>query len=233
MAFAELARRDPTAHLILIGLPDSLRGVLEGLEPAIRARVRELPLIKDDRELSLVYSSLDCFLHAAQIGESFGLVLAEAMLCGCPVVTASRPDRDNSQVEVVGHGEGGLVAASTDSLAGALLSLREDERLRREIRARSRQRVMDLFGADKVAALAARVGKLALGAGDRGSVIRALESDPEVGARTWVSDAEARELLGKTMGRLRRLELLRMRVVVRRPTQRLIRMINRWRLGMP
>jgi hypothetical protein len=64
-------------------------------------------------------------------------------------------------------------------------------------------------------------------------VIRALESDPDVGARTWVSDAEARELLGKTMGRLRRLELLRMRVVVRRPTQRLIRMINRWRLGMP
>jgi len=229
LAFGELARRDPAAHLILVGLPDSLRPVLEGSEPSIRTRVHELPLTTDDRELSLIYSSLDCFLHAAEIGESFGLVMAEAMLCGCPVVTASRPDRDNSQIEVVGHRQGGLIAASTACLGAALLSLREDEGLRREMRARARQRVIDLFAADRVAALAARVGELALGAEDRESLIRKLEDDPEIQTRT--PDTQVRDLLRQTMGRPRRLELLRMRLVTRRPTQRLIQRINRWRFG--
>ena len=89
-----------------------------------------------------MYSSLDCFLHAARIGESFGMVLAEAMLCGCPVVTASRPFKDNSQVEVVGHLKGGVVARSAKSLATALRAFRFDPGIRQQLQSNLRQWVL-------------------------------------------------------------------------------------------
>ena len=77
----------------LVGLPESLVPVLQSLPAEVRKQCVQLPLINSDHELSVLYSSLDCFLHAAASGESFGLVLTEAMLCGCPVVTVSRPYR--------------------------------------------------------------------------------------------------------------------------------------------
>ena len=84
VAFDALLKKDTSAWLILVGLPDELLSDLQALRPEARSRVTLVPLMQSDAELSLAYSAMDCFVHAANIGESFGLVLAEAMLCGCP-----------------------------------------------------------------------------------------------------------------------------------------------------
>ena len=60
---------------------------------------------------------MDGFLHVSRIGESFGMVLCEAMLCGVPVVTLSTPLKDNSQLEVVGPRRGR--AGGADAGGGA------------------------------------------------------------------------------------------------------------------
>lgn len=56
----------------------------------------------------------------ARIGETFGIVLAEAILCGLPVVTHQTPYSENSQAEVVGHLRGGLVANRYGGIIAAL-----------------------------------------------------------------------------------------------------------------
>jgi hypothetical protein len=167
-----------------------------------------------------MYSSMDCFVHGAQIGESFGMVLAEAMLCGCPVVTASRPHKDNSQVEVVGHRRGGVVAASLANLDDALHTFRYDTRLRAELEPNPRDWVLSRFAADHVAALALRIGQHALGAESRMSLIRRLADNRELISE--VPDSEIHGLLCDTLGKPRASELIAMRLVHRRSAQRVI-----------
>jgi hypothetical protein len=57
----------------------------------------------------------------SKIGESFGFVLAEALLCGCPVVTLSTPFKDNAQFEVVGDKIGGYCSTSVQDFVKRLL----------------------------------------------------------------------------------------------------------------
>jgi hypothetical protein len=187
--------------------------------------VRLLPLRDSDRELSVMYSAMDCFLHASTIGESFGLVLTEAMLCGCPVVTVSRPDRDNSQVEVVGHLKGGLVAASMRDFPRAALALWEDEALRRRVRAGARQHVIDRYGSDRVAALTIRVAAITLECGDRAELLRRLAATPDL--QTDTTNQDVKRQLRDAIGRPRAIERLRMRLVNTRAGQRAIRLVKR------
>jgi hypothetical protein len=86
-------------------------------------------------------------------------VLAEAMMCGCPVVTVSQPTRDNSQVEVVGHEQGGLVAGSFGQLGNALARLWEDAALRRRLAAGCRQRILEICETKRLVARALRAAE--------------------------------------------------------------------------
>jgi glycosyltransferase involved in cell wall biosynthesis len=218
-AFRALATVDPTAHLLLMGLPSSLRRDLDALPAVVRRRIIELPLVDTDSELADTYSLLDAFLHASRIGESFGYVLAEAMLCGCPVVTASTPHVDNSQVEVVGHMTGGIVAASTRGLASALLCLRSNDALRRRLEPGLRPHVVSRFGAEGVARLALRVGELALECGDRAQLRRRIAETTECAERT--ADGRIGALIRNTLGDPDPVELLSMRVRHQSQVQRL------------
>jgi glycosyltransferase involved in cell wall biosynthesis len=137
-AFASLARVTPQTRLLLVGVPDSLRPCIERLPRRVQRLIVELPLTDDEATLADVYSSLDCFVHAARFGESFGYVLTESMLCECPVVTASTPHVNNSQVEVVGHLKGGIVSASLDGLPKALCRMHADWSVWRRCRSRLR-----------------------------------------------------------------------------------------------
>ena len=70
-----------------------------------------LPPVGTDAELAAFYGSLDALAHANDTGESFGLVIAEAMACGLPVVTHPCPgERDNAQLDLVQDGVTGFVA---------------------------------------------------------------------------------------------------------------------------
>lgn len=86
-------------------------------------RVRELPKIGNDGALCEFYSACDLCVSMSSIGESFGLTIAESMCCGTPVVTVSTPFHCNAQVEVVTHGEGGLVLSSPNGFPDAVSRL--------------------------------------------------------------------------------------------------------------
>lgn len=80
--------------------------------------------------LSAAYASIDIFLHISAIGESFGMVLAESLLCETPVITHATPWADNSQGEVIGHEIGGFVATTPNKLFQCCRKLAFDNQLR-------------------------------------------------------------------------------------------------------
>ena len=82
----------------------------------------------DDIELPSYYCSADVFCSPAIFGESFGIVLLEAMACRIPVV-ASNID---GYSEVISNGEEGLLTepGNEEDLATALLTVLENPSLR-------------------------------------------------------------------------------------------------------
>ena len=101
------------------------------------------------------------------VGESFGYVLTEAMLCECPVVTASTPHDSNTQVEVVEHLVGGIVAGSLTQLPEAVAFLWSHRELAAQLKPHLRQHVLSRFDSDIVARQVLTVAELALDSPDR------------------------------------------------------------------
>lgn len=225
LGFVPIARQDPKAFLLLIGLPESLRPVLASVPSDVRLRIRELPMTASDKELSLFYSSLDCLLHAAKQGESFGYILAEAMMCDCPVVTISQPLRDNSQVEVVGHMQGGLVAGSSDELGAVALQLWQDEPLRKRISATCRHRILESCDVGQLVTRVVRVAGIALEHNDKATLKRALDS--ELSFTTDASDEEIHALATNVFGGARARDLLFLKAANSMQEHRLRQLLRR------
>jgi len=98
-----------------------------------------------DEELVALYHACDVFvLPAIHRSESWGAVQVEAMACGKPVV-CTELGTGTSFVNV--HGQTGLVVPPRDSaaLAQAILTLLQNEHLRREMGQRARQRALSEF----------------------------------------------------------------------------------------
>jgi glycosyltransferase involved in cell wall biosynthesis len=158
-AFSAYAATHDHAWLLLVGMPVALRPALMTVPDYIRKRVVLVEFMRDDGELVDVYSSMDVFLHAARIGESFGMVLAEALLCGVPVITLSTPDKDNSQIEVVGHETGGLVVANVAGMLEAMHRL-EDSELRRRYAEQGSTEIVKRFSAESLMPSAIDIAQL-------------------------------------------------------------------------
>ena len=122
-AFAETHRRIDTVSLLLIAPPPSICAKVDALPENVRAKVFSVPKIDNDSLLRLLYSCGDVMLHAARIGESFGMVLVESLLCETPVITLSTPTRDNSQTEVVQHRRSGVVVNDGRAFVNAMMEL--------------------------------------------------------------------------------------------------------------
>jgi hypothetical protein len=194
-AFAEVLRHGHDAGLLLVGAPAGIVAAAGRMPAAVRERVVTLPVTASDAELAGWLSAMDGFLHLSAIGESFGMVLCEAMLCGVPVVTLSTPLKDNSQLEVVGHGIGGLVAHDPRAVPEAMLALIADADLRERVRAGGPAWVEGRFGVEAVSrrALALYEGLLAGAAIER-----------QVPGADWLAAIRA-EGLGRPPGRAARL----------------------------
>jgi len=93
-------------------------------------------------DVPAVLSCMDIFCMAS-LWESFGIVFAEAMAMGVPVVSTTV----DGIPEVVAHGETGLLVPPADvpALAEALLTLVRDETLRAQMGSAGRKRAHELF----------------------------------------------------------------------------------------
>ncbi|MFT8638643.1 glycosyltransferase family 4 protein [Bifidobacterium sp.] len=83
-----IARQYPNARFLCAGDGEAEgRKIIETIEPGMRDRVEFLGRISDD-DKSRFYRSLSVYVAPQIGGESFGIVLAEAMAAGCPVVAS-------------------------------------------------------------------------------------------------------------------------------------------------
>jgi glycosyltransferase involved in cell wall biosynthesis len=141
-AYAAAVRRSPNLRLLVAG-DGPLREQLE-LEAARAGTgtVRFTGYVSDMRAFMSACDVL-AFPTEPALGEGFGLAALEAMAAARPVVAT----RVGSLPEVVDDGKTGLLVrpGAIDELAGALLDIAQDQRLRSELGARAQQRARSVF----------------------------------------------------------------------------------------
>ncbi len=93
----------------------------------LNGRIKVLGLLTDE-ELVAMYNLADGYLYPS-LYEGFGLPILEAQACGCPLITSDIP----SCREVAG--EGALIVDPHDisAIAGAMLDISSNRRLRRDL----------------------------------------------------------------------------------------------------
>jgi len=136
-ACAKIKNSLHNSRLIIVGPGTMLRHRYEKLveDMGLTDNVAFVGFVPSD-ELPSYYRSADIFCAPATGGESFGIVLLEAMACGKPVVATNI----QGYASVLANGEEGLLVPPRDekSLANALLSLLNDKNLRLKMGAKGR-----------------------------------------------------------------------------------------------
>ncbi|CAL9627089.1 glycosyltransferase family 4 protein [Streptomyces sp. enrichment culture] len=122
----------PETRLLVAGRGDEEAAVAD-LPEELRARVEFLGMISDQDKARLL-RSVDLYVAPNTGGESFGIILVEAMSAGAPVLAS---DLD-AFVQVLDQGEAGEVFANedADALAEAAVRLLGDPARLAELRAR-------------------------------------------------------------------------------------------------
>lgn len=130
-------------ELVVVGGDAGIGDVGEGV------RVRRVGFEADRAELARLYRAADVCVHAAR-EETFGLVAAEAMACGTPVVSSG----SGGIREVVEHGRTGLTVApgDADALAAALGGLLDDDARRARMGAEAAAVAAERFDARRMVA---------------------------------------------------------------------------------
>ncbi len=116
--FNEIAQKRSDFYMVVVNPPINIIDKIN--DSPFKNRIINIEKIYGDDNLSVVYSSFDLMVHIAEQGESFGYVLAEALLCETPVVTLSTPWGDNSQCEVVKNKIGGYVVNGYNGIIAAV-----------------------------------------------------------------------------------------------------------------
>jgi len=121
----------PNFRLIITGPGLKLRYYYQMLAQAMLGDQAVFTMYVPFDQLPQYYRTADIFCAPASGGESFGIVLLEAMASGTPVVATSIP----GYASVITHGQNGLLAKPQDerSIADALLTLIHDNNLRQHL----------------------------------------------------------------------------------------------------
>jgi phosphatidylinositol alpha-mannosyltransferase len=129
-AFERLAADRPDLHLVVVGDGPDRRAV-DRLPTLLRARVTMLGAVPN-QELPPIHAACDLYLGPSTGGESFGIVLVEAMAAGLPVVASDTPGYD----EVVTDEVDGVLVPPRDAaaLAGAAARVLDDADLAERLR---------------------------------------------------------------------------------------------------
>jgi glycosyltransferase involved in cell wall biosynthesis len=101
------------------------------------------------RELSCFYYRTGFRLDGARLYEAGGLVIAEALACGIPVVA----ERFGGYVDWVEHGRSGFLFDEPDEAVEYVVQLANDPELLRRMRQAARARAEELFGIHEMSRL--------------------------------------------------------------------------------
>jgi len=135
-SFARAFRDRADVHLVFVhrlGKASRLLPIAKSL--GVDARVHFLHGLSDDELRALFWGAL-CLCHPSFI-EGFGLPVAEAMACGCPVVTSNV----SATAEVAADGALLVDPLDEGAIARALTRMADEPATRREVRARGLERV--------------------------------------------------------------------------------------------
>lgn len=136
-AFARLAAERPGLRLLVAG-PGEPEEALDGLSPELRARIVLLGLVSEVDKARML-RSVDVYAAPNLGGESFGMILTEAMAAGTPIVAS---DLDAFRAVLDGGAAGVLFPTGDDAaLAAALAALLDDPARRLALAARARDTV--------------------------------------------------------------------------------------------
>ncbi|MFH1132787.1 MAG: glycosyltransferase family 4 protein [Pseudomonadota bacterium] len=130
--FPRLLREVPDCWFVARRFPET---GLYVLNKAAKKRLCNLPVTYNKEDMISTYAALDVFIHMTCMGESFGMVIGEAMRCGLPVIANETPKEDvgNSQGELVIHGETGFLANDPCSALTYLVELARSPSLRKNM----------------------------------------------------------------------------------------------------
>jgi len=133
-AFGELALRYPGLRLLVAG-PGEPDEVLDGVPPALRDRIVFLGKVCESDKARML-RSVDLYVAPNLGGESFGMILTEAMAAGTPVVAS---DLDAFR-RVLDGGRAGVLFPTGDvsALTAAVAGLLDEAAARTEFVARAR-----------------------------------------------------------------------------------------------
>jgi len=119
-AFAHLKTRHPDLRLVVVGDGPERERCQELLPAGLRVDVDMLGRVSDS-DLPRCYASADVFVAPATGGESFGIVLLEALAAGAPVVASDLPGfrsvvEDGRTARLVPPGDARGLAEAIDAL---------------------------------------------------------------------------------------------------------------------
>ncbi|MBB1254748.1 glycosyltransferase family 4 protein [Streptomyces alkaliterrae] len=136
-ALPEILRRRPGARLLVAGRGDEREAVAD-LPEELRERVEFLGMVSDEDKARLL-RSVDVYVAPNLGGESFGIILVEAMSAGAPVLAS---DLD-AFAQVLDGGRAGELFPNedADALAEACVRLLSDPERRAELRAHASRHV--------------------------------------------------------------------------------------------
>lgn len=131
-ALPKILAARPATRLLVAGRGDE-EEALEGLPPEMRSQVEFLGMVSDEDKARLL-RSVDVYIAPNTGGESFGIILVEALSAGAPVLAS---DLD-AFAQVLDHGAAGELFANedADALAEAAVRLLGDPVRRAELRER-------------------------------------------------------------------------------------------------
>jgi phosphatidyl-myo-inositol alpha-mannosyltransferase len=145
-AFQYVQQQMPNSRLIVVGKGDT-RGYMRYIRHHNIQNVVFTGFVPDD-DLPRYYQSGHAFCAPSTGGESFGIVLVEAMASGLPVVASDIP----GYASVLEHGKQGLLVEpkNVEVLAMALIRVLSDNNLRRQMSDSGREKA-PLYGRAVVA----------------------------------------------------------------------------------
>ena len=159
-AFVALARRRPELRLLVAGRgePDEL---VEQLPPSIRDRITFLGMV-DDATKARMLRSVDVYVAPNTGGESFGMILTEAMAAGTPIAAS-----DIDAFRRVLDGSGALFPVSDPVALAGLLDELLDDPVRRAMLAERASAVVEAYDWPTIARRVLEVYHLAIEASPR------------------------------------------------------------------